>query len=637
MNYLEICKNVIDVTKAPYYADNTGNTDCTQALCQVFDDLLIREIEGIEQTHEKLKKMMKEKGKEPVYIGFENRIACGWTNVIFPEYVPSAKIIYFPAGTYLISDTITYSFNNLKNIFESAPFAELCRGIHILGESKENVVIQLADQAKGFEKGSKKPVISLNNADECCKRERTNVAQMNTIENLTIDCGKENAGAVGIRFSASNSGRVENVTFKAEEGHAALQIAVGAEGSFINLNAEGFDYGVDTEDTSICVFEAANFSKCKNAGFLTGTARSVLNDVKTAPIPLFCFKESTIGTYYVRECDMDIQTDTKGNLVYVESKREDRKGMKIHANQKCKDARDCACVDDFGAKGDGKTDATEAIQRAMNSGKSIILFGEGHYLVNGEIKIPASVKTIDFMFCDLFAGERLRETKNGALFSIEESSEDILYMENLYTFEQFYGYMRLIKHASVRDLFLSDIHTQTASMYFNTVPGSKVYLDNCACTTGTYSLDTILVREGKKPEYCGVIPFEFHGQEVYGRQINPERADIELLNDGSKVYIDGYKVEGPGTAVKTINGGSTQINVFSAGIGNSEAENALFETIDSSLEVNLGREGGFDISSMYQIIFEENNQGMIKRIMESELERVEKFRGRIHHYKSGNV
>lgn len=47
--------------------------------------------------------------------------------------------------------------------------------------------------------------------------------------------------------------------------------------------------------------------------------------------------------------------------------------MKIPENPVHKGIVDWAFVDDFGAVGDGKTDSTNAIQAAMNSGKSVVL------------------------------------------------------------------------------------------------------------------------------------------------------------------------------------------------------------------------------------------------------------------------
>ena len=51
MKYPISTQAIIDVTKAPYFADNTGTVDCTDVLRQVFDDLLQREIDGVEQTY----------------------------------------------------------------------------------------------------------------------------------------------------------------------------------------------------------------------------------------------------------------------------------------------------------------------------------------------------------------------------------------------------------------------------------------------------------------------------------------------------------------------------------------------------------------------------------------------------------
>ncbi len=619
MKYPVNCKNIIDVTKPPYHVDNTGKVDCTESLCQIFDDILIREVKGVEEIKKKLLRM----GKVPAYIGFESRIT-DELNVIFPEYVPSSKIIYFPAGIYWVSDTISYRLKNLQNIFLSKPFSELCRGIHILGESKDSVVIRLADHARGFEKEAKKPVISFNNAPNCCLEEKTNVAQMNTIEDLTIDCGSGNPGAVGIRFSASNSGRIENVTLRAQEGYCGIHMAYGAEGSFVNIKADGFDYGVDTFVSSLCVFEDMQLAGNRRSAIKLGDGKVLFHRIKSEPLPLFEFYDGPLGkgkgAYYCSDCDSVPTEDAKGNKVYVAEEGVDTTGrLEIPWNPRSKNPLDYVCVDDFGAVGDGLTDSTAAIQAAFDSGKPIILFGEGHYLVDGEITIPATVKTIDFMFCDLFAGKKLKFTRGGALFHINEDSSDLLFMENLYTFEQFHGHFRLIKHGAVRDLCLSDLHTQTAAMYFNTVSGSKVYIDNCACTTGSYSQNIILEKEGEDPEYTYVIPFEFHGQCVYGRQVNPERADVEILNNGSTVYLDGFKVEGPGTAMKTINGGHTVINVFSAGIGNAEASNALIETKDGTTILTGGLIGSFEEETMYHIVYESDKDGKVSKIMSKEV------------------
>ena len=49
-------------------------------------------------------------------------------------------------------------------------------------------------------------------------------------------------------------------------------------------------------------------------------------------------------------------------------------------------------------------------------------------------------------------------------------------LENVFTWEKFYGFMRFIEHAGKRPLILPELHTKTAAMYFNSVEGGKVFI-----------------------------------------------------------------------------------------------------------------------------------------------------------------
>ena len=324
-----------------------------------------------------------------------------------------------------------------------------------------------------------------------------------------------------------------------------------------------------------------------------------------------------MGRYYLAD-DKATAGDSYGNLIY----REENPGEFAYEFPKnpCREIfEDCAFVDDFGAVGDGVTDSTDAIRRAMNSGAHTVLFGDGAYYIDGGISIPASVRVVDFNFCQLVSSPRLISGEMDCTFEICEGSEEMLFVENLYTQEQFYGHMRLLKQSAVRDVVLSDLQTSMACLYFNTVGGSRLYLDNIFLTTGTYCDDRVLKRKGFAPVFSKNIPLELHGQTVIGRGVNLERAEVAILNDGSELLLDGFRTEGPGTAIRTINGGRTTVHVFQAGIGDRTGKRPLFEAIDSTQQIFGARAFGYNERSEYHIIVREVREGKETFVLWDEL------------------
>lgn len=629
MRYPENCSAILDVTKPPYCADNTGKTDCTDVLCRALDDLLLREAEGIRASAAAMEAAgTDEKGF--AYRGFENRKYLyrgnSEINIIFPEYTPFARVIYFPAGTYLVSDTVTYRIENVRNLFHSKPFYQLARGIHFLGESAENTVIRLKDHAGGFEAGAEKPVIAyIHKTPGDGRSEITNVAQMNTFADLTVDCGEGNPGAIGLRFVSSNSGRIENCGFRSAGSFAAIETVNGSEGVAENITAEGFDYGIVSTDSAPLVWNHIRMKRIRKSGVLAG-GRTILTDVRCEGAELLSFAPG-YGVCFADDCEVNEEVPTDHNTLMI------RKGDSVTARGRTTgipfpeerripfrmppfppsprvDPDEWVSVKAFGAKGDGVSDDTEAIQNAMKSGKPYVLFESGRYFVNGSISVPANVRVVDFLFCDFEAGEAFRQMRGEGLFSVDGDSEDPLFFQHLYAFEQLCGHFRFLRHNCRRELILRDLHTQTAAMYFNTVRGGRVWLDNCACTTGTYCEDAILERRGYPPEYCPVIPFEFHGQTVRGRSVNPERADLEVLNDASELVFYGFKTEGPGTMIRTVNGGKSELCVLNAGIGHTGTKRALIETDGSPVDLYFLRTGGFAPDLLFEnVVSEETPTG----------------------------
>lgn len=584
MRYPKECKNIIDITKPPYNADNTGSNDCTKALIQAFDDVLKEYVTEIEKTKQKLYEMS-DGLKYDVHIGRESaRVRDGVMSVTFPEFIPEAKIIYFPKGIYRISDTVTYSMKNINTMQWPEYKCELCRNIHILGETKENTIIRLDDNSQGFDK--LKPVISFNTASKpYAKKESTNCAMQNTIKDITIDCGNGNDKAIGVYYVSSNLGRIENVDITGS-GYCGIYFDIGTEGIFRNIKISGFDYGIDSIYTSPVILEDIDVSENKIAGVTATDGGMIAKNFNSGNILSFNLRPSENGRYYFYDTSITYSGDETGNTVCRRNADSLLHGKVFPQKHTTDYNTDYVIVDDFGAVGDGITDSTRAIQNAMNSGKSIVLFGSGPYLITNTVKIPKSVKIIDFMYGNLASGIDLITGEAEAMFDICEDSENTLFIENIFAHEQMFGYFRTFKHSAKRDVVLSDIYIPFNAMYFNTTGGSNVYIDNCFMTSGSYTQCDFL-RKGYKPVFSKVLPYEFHNQKVYAKNLNIERGDIELLNDNSEIYIDGYKTEGPGCALKSINGGKTQINLCNNGLWcNSLEDNPLFDIRQSEFQVS---------------------------------------------------
>ncbi len=580
MKYPEFCNNIIDVTKPPYNADNTGKTDCTKVLRQILDDVLKGYPEELEKTRQKLL-AMSDNLKENAHIGRETgRVQNGEMTITFPEFIPDGMIIYFPKGIYRVSDTITYTLKNVNTMQNPNYKCELCRNIHFLGENKEETIIRLDDNAKGFEK--RKSVICFNTAaKEGDARETTNCAMQNTVVDLTVDCGKGNKGAIGIFYVSSNMGRIENVDIKGEDGYCGMYFDIGSEGVFRDIKIKGFDYGFVSPVTCPMILDRVDLSRNKNAGMKMQRGSMVLNDVTSGDIPMFDWGEASTGRFVV--CDK-----TKGIKEMNETICYSHTDNTIDIPKAfwSEDVNDFAFVDDFGAVGDGKTDSARAIQRAMDSGKPIVIFGKGTYHIERTIKIPSTVKLVDFMYGNLSSGMCLTLGELDSAFEICEEAKDVLHIRNLLAHEQFYGFFRMFKHSVRRDVVISDICAIFTPLYFNTVGGSTVYFDNCFITTGSYAQTGIVYVPGYNPVFCDMIPVELHSQKVFANNLNIERANVELLNDNSDLFMNGYKTEGGGTALKSINGGKTKINLINNGIWrNSKIENALYDIEDSAIEM----------------------------------------------------
>jgi hypothetical protein len=175
---------VIDVTKPPYNADNTGKTDVGAILTQALND---------------------------------QRTSGNW----------AVSIVYLPNGTYLTKSTISWKLppNTV--------------GPHLYGQSRKGTVIKLADSTCRSSTQASYVVQTGGNVAQNFQR---------GFFNLTVDIGKGNPGAIGVLWYANNGGLMSDIDIISEDGLGVAGLRVGTveEGPACarRIYIKGFNYGI---------------------------------------------------------------------------------------------------------------------------------------------------------------------------------------------------------------------------------------------------------------------------------------------------------------------------------------------------------------------------------------------------------
>ncbi len=198
-----------------------------------------------------------------------------------------------------------------------------------------------------------------------------------------------------------------------------------------------------------------------------------------------------------------------------------------------KDFSKWVSVTSFGAIPDDGKDDPEAIQKAMNSGKPVVYFQPGLYTIDQHIDIPSTVQRVNFMFCNLEETESLGNDKYHGIFRVTGENDTPLIIEDIYCHENLHGAKYLVEHASKMTLVMSDMMALNNPMYFNSVPGGKIFIENVSslCTFRHWAK----LKGYRERNNC----YTFNNQQVWCREINSERADTNILNNGSDLWVLG--------------------------------------------------------------------------------------------------
>ncbi|MBD3320637.1 MAG: hypothetical protein GF350_06040 [Chitinivibrionales bacterium] len=474
------------------------------------------------------------------------------------------RFCYIPNGIYHVNDRLLCGTEKFSR-----------RKIH--GQSRDGVIIKLQDNCPGFQDtANPKAVLSFEGGfpDQNFQ---------NYVQDLTIDIGRGNPGAVGIMFQTVNYGAVYNVTIKSTDanwrGYIGLGLIWGNIGPAMikNVEVDGFEYATMTRNgLNLMIFEDVVFKNQRKQVVATQQGLPLIFRRLTSEnsVPVFygrgflgfidCnFLGGSPTSYCIkRDWDIDglylrnVTFEGYGKTIDFDERPDilEKKIMEfcsdtvrsIFPSQKSMLQLPVEEFPDLSSIGWNTAADTRNFDPEPNEGTEVSLqqiIDDGYETIlitsQQHIHSPVIVRNKVRRIVGVGGAPRLMtwyDVKTGAepMFRIEDGQSDTVVFENLEFGGLDGGNEYVFEHASTRTLVLKDVG---GNEYRNTVSGGKVFMQNVSMST-----------------------MQFHGQQAWLRQINPEKDyNPKILNDGGSLWIFGIKTEDEGTIIKTVNHGKTEV------------------------------------------------------------------------------
>ncbi len=467
------------------------------------------------------------------------------------DYYGRPSALYFPAGTYLVSDTLHW--------------IGCCMTLQGAGSSTS--IIRLAPSSGGFgDKNNKKPLILTPLGNESFHQ---------NVWDLGLQIGANNAGAVALNYVSNNSGAVHNVKITSDDGGASAGIDLTRQyaGPLMikNVEVRGFDVGIDLQNSEYSITMEGISLSHQNVAAIRNSAQavSILGMQSNNSVPAILNNGGfvvllnavlsggssataaiqTDSTFYLRNVSAtgyattlhDISKSTPNDVAgtiaeYLVGTPQGLISTPQAASLKL-NIMDTPSYSDSSASnwaafhpawyGD-----TATLQALLNSGASTIYFPFAAYFSYAEavVTVPDSVKRI-VGFSSIMNGSADGPNGGGLRLIVNSNSTVPLIIEQ-------FGYGLKIEHDGKRPLAIKD----GLFKYVSSPGAGNLFLEDVELGSLT----------------GGPVVFQA-GQQVWARQFNLENSGTKISNQGGSLWILGLKTEQAGTAIDTGSGGQTEL------------------------------------------------------------------------------
>ncbi len=192
-------------------------------------------------------------------------------NDAYSDSVAESRAVYFPDGTYLISDTIEVRRPSTADMTAWRPS-------NMLIGAKERPVFLLSDEAQGFDDpANPKPMFFILGERRGHPGEERQADHFNTLfRNFVLDTGVGHSGAIGLDFAGAEGCSINNITILSSDPDSTFFAGAtgipGSGGSVIGFEVLGGSYGLycpqfDTAGTGTLVAASRFIGQTESAIF----------------------------------------------------------------------------------------------------------------------------------------------------------------------------------------------------------------------------------------------------------------------------------------------------------------------------------------------------------------------------------